>query len=133
MIPGFTDDGYLPPGIHQATLEEIEQRFGSGSEIREVQFESIRWLVELARGAGVRRMILNGSFVADVSEPNDVDCLLLIDKDFPKDAQAEAELRQGLPFLDMELADQPTFDFYVDILWSTDRSNVPKGMVEVIL
>lgn len=105
MIPDFTDDGYLPPGIHQATLEEIEQRFGSGSEIRKVQFESIRWLAELARRAGVRRMILNGSFVTDATEPNDVDCLLLIEEDYPQDVQAAAELQQGLPFLDIELAD----------------------------
>jgi hypothetical protein len=28
MILGFNDDGYLPPGIHSATLEEISARFG---------------------------------------------------------------------------------------------------------
>jgi hypothetical protein len=32
MIPLFDDQGYLPPGIHQATLEEIETRFGRESE-----------------------------------------------------------------------------------------------------
>ena len=28
MIPPFKDHGYLPPGIHPATLEEVEARFG---------------------------------------------------------------------------------------------------------
>jgi len=34
MIPPFTESGWLPPGIHPATLEEIAQRFGTSSEIR---------------------------------------------------------------------------------------------------
>lgn len=49
MIPACNDEGYLPPGIHPATLEEIAARFGQESELRRVQTESLRWLVELAR------------------------------------------------------------------------------------
>jgi len=63
MIPAFADTGYLPPGVHPATLEEIEARFGRESEVRLAQMESIRWLVDLAARAGVARIILNGSFV----------------------------------------------------------------------
>ncbi|MBI4606843.1 MAG: hypothetical protein HY721_33170 [Planctomycetes bacterium] len=37
MIPPFNDAGYLPPGIHSATLEEIAARFGQESELRRVQ------------------------------------------------------------------------------------------------
>jgi hypothetical protein len=43
MIPPFNDDGYLPPGIHPATLEEIVERFRQESELRQVQMESLRW------------------------------------------------------------------------------------------
>ena len=45
--------------------------------------ESIRWLADLAKRAGVERLIINGSFVTDVPEPNDVDCVLLIGPGFP--------------------------------------------------
>jgi hypothetical protein len=45
MIPDCNNDGYLPPGIHEATLEEIETRFGRQSELRQVQMQSVRWLV----------------------------------------------------------------------------------------
>jgi hypothetical protein len=62
MIPPFTSSGYLPPGIHGATLVEIEQRFGRGSELRRVQMESLQWLMDLAQRAAVERIILNGSF-----------------------------------------------------------------------
>jgi hypothetical protein len=42
MIPDYNDDGYLPPGIHCATLEEIAARFGQESELRQAQMESLR-------------------------------------------------------------------------------------------
>lgn len=58
-------------------------RDGCESELRRVQLESLRWLVDLARRAGVARLIINGSFVTEVFEPNDVDCALLIGAGFP--------------------------------------------------
>src|SRR5262245_48466183 len=95
MIPHFNDDGYLPPGIHAATLEEISARFGQECELRQAQMQSLQWLVDLARRAGVERIVVNGSFVTDKLEPNDVDCVLLIGSGFPRDAAAEAELLAG--------------------------------------
>src|SRR5262245_38317604 len=77
MIPDFNEDGYLPSGIHPATLDEIAARFGQESELRRVQMESLIWLVDLAKRAGVQRIVVNGSFVTAVLEPNDVDCVLL--------------------------------------------------------
>jgi hypothetical protein len=133
MIAGFDDNGYLPPGIHPATLDEIAARFGESSEIRRVQMESVRWLVNLARRAGVSRLIVNGSFVTDVEEPNDVDCVLLIEPGFPTDSDAEAELNAGLPFVTLELVEQGFFELYVNYIYATDRRDVPKGMVEVLL
>jgi hypothetical protein len=41
MIPEFNDDGYLPPGIHTVTLEEIAARFGQESETRRAQMQSL--------------------------------------------------------------------------------------------
>jgi hypothetical protein len=103
MIPPFQDNGYLPPGVHTATLDEIETRFAHESELRQVQMESLRWLVDLAIRAGVVQLVVNGSFVTDVPESNDVDCVLLVEPGFPYDPSAGAELTQGLPFLDIKL------------------------------
>ena len=131
MIPFTNDDGYLPPGIHRATLEAIAARFGTESEIRQAQMQSLRWLVDLALRAGVLRIIVNGSFVTDKLEPNDVDCVLLIGPDFPHDAAAEAELLAGLPFINLELVDGEAFQQFTEKTFATDRNLVPKGMVEV--
>jgi hypothetical protein len=133
MIPDFDARGYLPPGLHRATLEEIEQRFGRQSELRRVQMESLRWLVDMARRAGVLRLVINGSFVTDVFEPNDVDCVLLGETGFPRDVEAEGNIINGLPFLEIQMVNQEGFDFFVETVFATDRDTIPKGMVEIIL
>ena len=133
MIPSFDDSGFLPPGIHSATLAEIEARFGRESELRRVQMESVRWMVDLAIRAGVQRIVLNGSFVTDIMEPNDVDCVLLFLPGHRRERAAVKELRGGLPFLEMKLVGQEDFDGYVNVTFGTDRVGVPKGMIEVQL
>ncbi len=82
--------------------------------------------------AGVERIVLNGSFVTDIMEPNDVDCALLIGHGFPSDPVAEAEIRAGLPFLDIEFARRRRFDTLVKVFFATDRFDAHKGMVEVM-
>jgi hypothetical protein len=131
LIPSFNDDGYLPAGIHPATLEEISARFGQDSELRQVQMESLRWLVELAWRAGVERIVVNGSFVTDKLEPNDVDCVLLIGPGFPRDQRAESELLAGLPFINLELVDLEGFRQLTERTFATDVNLIPKGMLEV--
>ncbi|NLX98451.1 MAG: hypothetical protein GXY83_20010 [Rhodopirellula sp.] len=132
MIPDFNDQGYLPPGVHLASLDEIESRFGRQSEIRQVQMESLRWLVESARKAGVLRIIVNGSFVTDIYEPNDVDCVLLIDSEYPSNSDAEEVISNGMPFLEIKLTQLHDFEFFVYDLFASDRYQSPKGVVEVI-
>lgn len=132
MIPDLDDHGYLPPGVHGATLDEIGARFGKESELRQMQMESLVWLVAIARRAGVLRIIVNGSFVADAYEPNDVDCALLIGLDYPTDSAADAELQDSLPFIQAELLTQDAFDYYVSSVFGTDRRGVPKGVIEVL-
>ena len=132
MIPPFNDNGYLPPGIHPATLDEIAERFGSESELRQVQMESIRWMVEIAKRAGVKRIVLNGSFATDEYEPNDVDCVLLIEWDRSPDRSAVKELKDGLPFLDIHVVEQIDFETLTQRYFSLDRERVSKGLIEVI-
>jgi len=82
--------------------------------------------------AGVQRIVLNGSFVTDIMEPNDVDCVLLVGRGFPADPIAEAELTAGLPFLEMKLVGRADFDDYVSVTFGTDRMGIPKGTIEII-
>jgi hypothetical protein len=133
MIPEFNDHGFLPPGIHPAGLDEIEARFGRQSELRRVQMQSLGWLVDIAQRAGIARIIINGSFVTDVLEPNDADCVLLIGPDYPREAAAEAELSAGLPFLEVQIVEEEGFEYLVGRFFATDQDSNPKGMIEVML
>jgi hypothetical protein len=94
--------------------------------------ESLRWLIELAQRAGVLRIVVNGSFVTDKLEPNDVDCVLLIGPGFPQDHAAEAELIAGIPFINLELVDLDGFRQFTERTFATDVDFVPKGIVEVV-
>lgn len=131
MIPPFDESGFLPPGVHPSTLDEVQARFGRQSELRRVQMESVRWMVELAVRAGIQRIVLNGTFVTDIMEPNDVDCVLLIGRGYPADAIAEAELKASLPFLDIAFARQADFDEFVGEVFAEDRVGMSKDMIEV--
>lgn len=133
MIPSFDDTGCLPDGLYPATLAEIEERFGRASELRRAQMESIRWMIDLAKRAGAERIVLNGSFVTDIIEPNDVDCALLFAPNRPRDRKAVPELRSGLPFLDLKLVAPDEFQAYVNVIFRTDRIGMRKGLIEVIL
>ena len=43
----------------------------------------------------------------------------------------EAELLEGLPFLQIDLVEPKEFAIMVDVMFASDRQPVPKGMVEV--
>ncbi len=94
--------------------------------------QSVRWLVESAQRAGARRIVVNGSFVSDKFEPNDVDCVLLVGPDFPHDIDAEADLLSGLPFINLELVDGEGFRQFTERTFASDRNLVPKGMLEIL-
>ncbi len=133
LIPPFNEHGLLPPGVHLASLEEVSDRLGHQSELRRVQIESLGWLCDSAKRAGVLRLVINGSFVTEILEPNDIDCVLLIGRGFPADVEAESELLTGFPFLEIQLVQEVAFRVLVESFFATDRLYHRKGMIEVCL
>jgi hypothetical protein len=82
MLPAFIDDGLLPEGIHLAAFEEFEKRFVyfDVSDRRYQLFDKLRELYQEAkRSAIVKRFIVGGSFITSKPEPNDFDCILVLD------------------------------------------------------
>lgn len=94
--------------------------------------ESVRWMIDLAVRAGAERVVLNGSFVTDIMEPNDVDCVLLFPPERHRDAEALRELPIGLPFLEISMVDEEEFDALVNDFFKADRWGSPKAMIELI-
>jgi hypothetical protein len=131
--PPFDENGYLPPGIHRATLDEIRSRFGTATEVRQVKMESLQWLMDLLKQISVERVVLNGSWVRDDSEPIDVDCVVLVGADWGRQPDLEAEVEDRLPYITPQIAHQRLFDQYTKHIFASDRADRAKGMIEVIL
>ncbi len=72
MIPSFDEGGNLPSGIHQATWDEIVERYAT-NERRGQQVDGLRSAIESLRAAGCSRVYLDGSFVTDKMVPGDFD------------------------------------------------------------
>jgi hypothetical protein len=61
-----------------------------------------------------------------------VDCALLIPPGYPEDPGADLELQNGFPFIQAELLTQAAFDYYVSMIFGSDRRGVRKGVIEVL-
>lgn len=137
MIPRFNQDGYLPKGIHKATLKEIKQRFGSGSSQREGLFKGLQSLVRLLRRhkGSIKRFLLNGSYVVSWESPRDFDCILIVKENFDFSSAEAKKLERA-----KELFGAHLFTFTEEDVrrhrrltdfFGHDRDEKPKGLVEV--
>ena len=82
-LPSTLPNGYLPPGVHKAALEEISNRFGTNTPRRQVLAIRLQELLNLARLTGkLRRGFVWGSFVTGKPFPRDLDVFLLMGEGF---------------------------------------------------
>ena len=76
MIPACIDIGgawnVLPPGVHEATLEEIEKRFAMSGH-RKHLFTGLKKGIFALHEAGCRKIFLDGSFITEKPIPADFD------------------------------------------------------------
>ena len=85
-LPTLLPNGYLPPGVHEATLSEVVERFGTNTPRRQVLASRLQELVSLARVTGkLRRIFIWGSFVTDKAFPRDLDIFLLMQEGFDQE------------------------------------------------
>jgi len=142
MIPEFRPDGYLPEGLHDASEADVTFRFGSSTpRRRRLVFRFRKWL-ELARATRARRFLLDGSFVTDKPEPNDIDAVVLVADDFEQ--QVASGLDAAIELETMLLTRNPEEIFAAEDVHDWDdwveffsRTREPdgrrKGLVEVNL
>ena len=141
--------GELPTGIHLTTLEEIEFAFGRQNNRRKVLLSGLKKATQMFREAGVRFILVDGSFVTDKEEPADVDgCwsaagevdFTKIDSDFwdfndISDFQMKrknVKEKYRLDFFIAELIEEgsgkPFSEFF-----QTNRDGYPKGILKIEL
>lgn len=80
-IPTLTNK-YLPPGIFDCTVGEIETTFGTNIR-RKKLFDNFCKYLNKIRDLGISgHIVVNGSFVTSKAEPGDIDMVLVLDENF---------------------------------------------------
>lgn len=93
-LPEFNEFGDLPEGNHPALLTEVVARFGFGTAQRRAVTDRLHRIYKLAVATGhLDKLLVFGSYVSDMSEPNDVDVVLVMRNDFRcEDCRAESSV-----------------------------------------
>ena len=102
--------------------------------VRETEINELVFFIDAAKKAGVRRLLVNGSFVTGKLAPNDVDVVILPGPDYPRQSQKLESNELVWPFLQIIVAaDDIDFESWAIKQFSTDRRKRAKGVVEVTL
>lgn len=78
MIPTLRSDGTLPPGVHVATIDDVLAAYPPANQQRQILNDSLRCAVEELQKLDASLVIyVDGSYVTNKAEPNDVDLLIV--------------------------------------------------------
>jgi hypothetical protein len=81
VIPAFNENGWLPEGVHDCSLEEAAARFGTFqvSERRPRLWAKFTEFIGEANASGmIEALLLDGSFVTVSPHPNDIDMIVVV-------------------------------------------------------
>ncbi len=143
-LPEFNSQGDLPEGLHQATLAEVLERFGPGSEARREATAVLQRIHQLVTATGkLDRFVIFGSYITAKAEPQDVDVVLVMKDDFSLAAcdeetrmlfdhqRAEAEVRASIFWLCPSVLLRGSLEDFL-LGWGTKRDLTRRGIVEVL-
>lgn len=137
MIPPFDTRGYLPEGIHEATLYEIEKRLAITPD-RKRLFKGLKRLAIALKAAGCKTLYINGSYVTNKQEPGDYDAVWEYEG---VNNALDPLLRDGWNLKRIKLKYRgDVFCRMPEILgvdhvefFQQDRSGLPKGIIKIDL
>jgi hypothetical protein len=145
-IPEWNESGLLSEGVHEASLEEVHERFGrfQRTDRRLTLFAKLSEFLREARSTGlVVAVIVNGSFVTAKDEPSDIDLILVLrpEHDFGADPKpfeynvlSRRRVRERFRF-DVLIAREGSVEYeqYVSFFQGVKGpSGLRKGVVKVL-
>lgn len=144
-LPDFREDGWLPEGHHNASWEEVEEKFGGslGSRRERVLSGLLDWKNKLLAKGISGFVVLDGSFVSAKANPGDFDVLIVMDDQvrglLENDVEAQRLVEYSwckkvgfdmLPFFASTISQNPGF---LEVWDEDSRTGVKKGVLEVAL
>jgi hypothetical protein len=142
MIPELDARGELPPGIHDASWDEIVSRYATNTRRGELLGGLLDALHSL-KAAGCTTAYFDGSFVTAKEHPGDfdacwesrgVDAARLDPEllDF-SDARAAQKARYGGELFPVEASAEPAGTTFLDYFQRDRESGEPKGIIAIAL
>ena len=142
MIPEWSANGDLPPGVHFATWRELRDRLTFNSRRRRM-LAGFRKACEELRKAGCRLVYLDGSFVTRKERPGDFDACWNVQNvddakldpafwDFSRGRTAQKQRFLGELF-PAQLPEGATGKAFVDFFQVNRMSGEPKGILAIRL
>lgn len=146
-IPDLNDNGLLPEGIYECTMEELQIRFGrfQSSDIRVKLFDSLEnYVNELKFAKSGKFLIVDGSFTTNKEIPSDIDLLLVLKDDINVyktvppcvyNVRSKKYLRKKYPFdFFFGFEDDDSTRKIIDLFLKVkDNPNLRKGFLKIIL
>lgn len=142
-LPDFNPSGDFPEGRLLASLNEVLARFGSGTPQRQAVTDRLRRIFALSLATNhLDRLVIFGSYVSDVAEPNDVDVILVMRNDFtaehcPADSlvlfdhtRADRELGASVFWVCPDMLLGESLEQFL-AHWERKRDGTRRGIVEV--
>ena len=142
-LPNLNHAGELPIGTHQATIDEVIARFGSGTLQREIVTARLQRIYQIVKGTGnLQQLIIFGSYITAKPEPNDVDVIIIFSDDFDltvcseevkrllNHQQAENEFGASIFWIRPSLLLFETLDEFIES-WQAKRDGTRRGIIEV--
>lgn len=140
MLVDLKKSGLLPAGIHYATWEELNEKFGF-NEHRQQLLVSLKKGLQLLQKYGCNEVCIDGSFVTNKPFPNDVDVCYdnthMNWTKFIKDHPEFNDVKNGSKIqkekYQSEFYAYNAFEDSILHFFQFDRNNNPKGIVKIIL
>jgi hypothetical protein len=80
-IPALDQEGLLPVGLHECTIEEMEGCFGKfqGSDRRPELMKKLKTFLSEAKDSSlIQGILVDGSFVTSKPAPDDIDVIAIV-------------------------------------------------------
>jgi len=145
VIPGFDNFGNLPPGIHRASWQEVQARFGIDPHRNRLLSGLRRALLLLAR-AGCDTAYLDGSFVTSKTTPDDFDaCWEMNNVDISRlqfeepvlldfsNRRAAQKVKFGGELFPAQAQANPAGALFLDFFQCDKNTGDPKGIIAIDL
>lgn len=134
IIPEFTKEGKLPPGIHLCSGEEFIKNFCTDG-LRRSYEKPISDILDYAKERGAVEIFIGGSFITASNNPKDLDCVIVFNEDKYIPNNTEEVSIKGLKFdiLFASLESRNLIDSYIKLFSNCRYGGKDVGLIQIDL